>query len=97
MSLSVTRRLMRDTVVIPLKGLFPAGFVWQLRLAMNGTRKASLAVGSVVMKELVAMLAAPFTEVVIAPMCFQNKGIDLAMISVHGDDFFTEGRAEALL
>ena len=59
-----------DIVVIPPKGLCPAGFVWQLRRAMNGTRKASLAFGSVVTKELVAMPAAPFAAVVVAPMCF---------------------------
>ena len=40
--------------------------------------------------------AAPFAEVVVAPMSFYRKGIDVAMI-VHGDDFFAEGRAEALL
>ena len=62
---------------------------------MNGTRKASLAFGSVVTKELVSMPAAPFAEVVVAPMCFYIKGIDVAMI-VHGGDFFAEGRAEAV-
>ena len=36
------------------------------------------------------MLAAPFTELLVAPMCFYNKQIDVAMI-VHGDDFFAEG------
>ena len=77
-----------DIVVIP-PTVCPAGFVWQLRRAMNGTRKASLAFGSVVTEELVAMLAAPFAEVVVAPMCFDR--IDVAMI-VHGDDFFAEGR-----
>ena len=49
-----------------------------------------------VTEELVAMLAAPFAEVVVAPMCFYSRGIDVARI-VHGDDFFAEGRAEALL
>ena len=85
-----------DIVVIPPKGLRPAGFVWQLRRAMNGTRKASLAFGSVVREELVAMLAGPFAEVVVASMCFDSKGIDVAMV-VRGDDFFAKGRAEALL
>ena len=47
---------------------------------MNGTRKASLAFGSVVTEELVPMLAAPFAEVVVAPKCFYSKGIDVAMI-----------------
>ena len=61
---------------------------------MNGTRKASLAFNNVLTEELVAMPAAPFAEVVVAPMCFYSKGIDVAMI-VHGDDFFAEGRAEA--
>ena len=70
--------------------------MWHLRRAMNGTRKASLAFGSVVTEERVAMLATPFAEVVVAPMCFHSKGIHVAMI-VHGDDFFAEGRAEALL
>ena len=41
------------------------------------------------------MLAAPFAEVVVAPICFYSEGVDVAMI-VHGDDFFAEGRAEAL-
>ena len=41
------------------------------------------------------MPAAPFAEVVVAPMCFYSKGVDVAMI-VHGDDFFAERRAEAL-
>ena len=63
---------------------------------MNGTRKASLAFGSVLTEELVAMPAAPFAEVVVAPMCFYSKVVDVALI-VHGDDFFAEGRAEALL
>ena len=62
-----------DIVVIPPKGLCPAGFVWQLRRAMNGTRKGSLAFGSVVTKELVAMPAAPFAVVVVAPMCFLQQ------------------------
>ena len=58
---------------------------------MNGTRKASSAFGSVVTKELVAMPAAPFAAVVVAPMCFfYSRGIDVAMI-VHGDDFSVEG------
>ena len=52
-----------------------------------------LVFGSVVTEKLVATSAAPFTEVVVAPMCFCSKGIDV----VHGDDFFAEGRAEALL
>ena len=85
-----------DIVVVPPKGLCPEGFVWQLRRAMNGTRKASLAFGSVVTEELVAMPAAPFAEVVVSPMCFYSKGLDVALL-VHGDDFFAEGRAEALL
>ena len=85
-----------DIVVVPPKGLCPAGFVWQLRRTMNGTRKASLAFGGVVTEELVAVFAAPFAEVVVAPMCVYSKGIDVAMI-VHGDDFFAEGRGEALL
>ena len=55
-----------------------------------------MAFGSVVTEKLVAMPTAPFAEVVVAPMCFYSKGIDVAMI-VHGDDFFAEGRAEALL
>ena len=63
---------------------------------MNGTGKASLAFGSVVTEELVAMPAAPFAEVVVAPMCFYSKGVDVVMI-VHGDEFFAEGRLEALL
>ena len=75
-----------DIVVIPPKELCPGGFEWQ----------ASLAFGSVVTEELVALLAAPFAEVVVAPLCFYSKEIDVAMI-VHGDDFFAEGRAEALL
>ena len=83
----------KDIVVILPKGLCPVGFMWQLRRAMNGTRKGSSAFGSVVTEELVAMPAAPFADVVVAPMCFYNKGIDV----VHGDDFFGEGRAEALL
>ena len=41
------------------------------------------------------MPTAPFAEVVVAPMCFYCKEIDVAMI-VHGD-FFAEGRVEALL
>ena len=69
---------------------------FRLRRAVNGTRKASLAFGSVVTEELVAMLAAPFAEVVVAPMRSYSKGIDVAMI-VHGDDFFAEGLADALL
>ena len=85
-----------DIVVISPKALCPAGFVWQLRRAMNGTREASLAFGSVVTEELVAMPAAPFAEMVFAPKCFYTKGIDVAMI-VHGYDSFAEGRAEALL
>ena len=64
-----------DIVVIPPKGLYPAGFVWQLRRAMNGTRKTDLAFGSVVTEELVAMLAVPFAEVVLAPMCFHSTGL----------------------
>ena len=67
-----------DIVVIPPKELCLAGFVWQLRRAMNGTRKASLAFGSVVTEELVAMLAALFAEVVVALMCFYSQGIDVA-------------------
>ena len=63
---------------------------------MNGTRKARLAFGSVVTGELLAMPVAQFAEVVVAPLCFYSKGVDVAMI-VYGDDFFTEGRAEALL
>ena len=59
-----------DIVVIPLKGLFFAGFAWQLRRAINGTRKASLAFGSIFTEELVAMIAVPYAEVVVAPMCF---------------------------
>ena len=85
-----------DVVVIAPKELCFAGFVWQLRRAMNGTRKASLAFVSVVTEELVAMPAAPFAEVVVAPMCFLSKGIDVAMI-VHGTAFFAERRAKALL
>ena len=46
-----------------------------------------------VTEELVAMPAAPFAEVVVAPRCFHSKGIDVAMI-VRGDDFFAEGRAK---
>ena len=42
------------------------------------------------------MLATPFAEVVAAPLCFYSKWVDVAMI-VYGDDFFAEGRAEALL
>ena len=42
------------------------------------------------------MPAVPFAEVVVAPMCFYSKGIDVAM-TVHGDDVFAEGRADALL
>ena len=38
-----------------------------------------MAFGSVVTEELVAMPAAPFAEVVVAPMCFHSKGIDVAM------------------
>ena len=57
-----------DIVVIPPKGLCPAGFVCELRRAMNSTRKACLAYGSVVTKELIAMPAAPFAEVVVVPM-----------------------------
>ena len=52
--------------------------------------------GSTVTEEVVAMLAAPFAEVVVAPMCFYKNRIDVAII-VHGEDFFAEGRAEALL
>ena len=58
--------------------------MWQFRRAMNGTRKATLAFGSVVTEELVAMPAAPCAEVVVAPMCLCSKGIDVTMI-VHGD------------
>ena len=54
---------------------------------LNGTRKASLAFGSVVTEELVAMLAAPFAEVVVASMRFDGKG----------DDFFAKRRVKALL
>ena len=62
-----------DSVVNPPKGLCPAGFVWQLRRAMNGTRKASLAFGSVVTEELVAMLAALFAEVLSRQCVFTAK------------------------
>ena len=49
--------------------------------------KTSLAFGSVVTEELVAMLAAPFVEVVVAPKCLRDRcGHDRA-----------EGRAEVLL
>ena len=85
-----------DIVVVPRKGLCPEGFGWELRRGMNCTQKASFAFGSVVIEELVVMSAVPFAEVVVAPMYFASKRIDLAMI-VHGDDFFAEGRAEALL
>ena len=88
--------LAEDIMVVPPKGFCTEGFVWQFRRAMNGTRKASLAFGGVVTEELVAMPAAQFAEVVVAPMCFYSKAIDVAMI-VHGDDFFAEGRAEAFL
>ena len=84
-----------DIVVVP-KGLCPEGFAWQLRRAINGTRKASLTLGSVVAEELVAMSVAPFAEEVVAPMCFFRNGTDVALI-VHGDVFFAEGRAEAFL
>ena len=78
MSPSTTRPLDGDIVVIPPKGSCPVRFLWQLRRAMNDTRKASLAFGSVVNEELVAMPAAPFAGVVVAPMCFYRKGIDVA-------------------
>ena len=78
--------------VIPPKGLC-RGFVWQLRRTMNGTRKASLAFGNILTKELVATLTA---DVVFAPVCFYSQGIDVGMI-VHGENFFAEGRAEAPL
>ena len=42
------------------------------------------------------MLAAPFAEVVVPPMCFYSKVIGVPMI-VHSDDLFPERRAEALL
>ena len=42
------------------------------------------------------MPTALFAEVVVAPVCFHSGRIDVAMI-VHGDDFFAEGRAKALL
>ena len=58
--------------------------MWQLRRPMNGTRKANFAFGSVVTEELVAMPAAAFAEVDVAPMCFYSKGIDVAII-VHGE------------
>ena len=45
---------------------------------MNGTRKASLALGSVITEELVALPAAPFADVVVAAMRFHSKGIDVA-------------------
>ena len=47
---------------------------------MHGTRKASLAFGSIVTEGLVAMLAATFAEVVVAPKCFYGKEIDVPMI-----------------
>ena len=62
----------------------------------NGARKASFAFGSVVTEEVVAMPAAPCAEVVVAPMCFKSKGIDVTMI-VHGEDLIAERRAAALL
>ena len=68
-----------DIVVITPKGLCPAGLVWQLRRAMSGMRKASLAFGSVVTQELVAMPAAPFAEEDVAPMFFHNKGTYVVM------------------
>ena len=40
-------------VVVPSDGLCPVGFGWQLRRALNGTRKASLAFGGLVTEELV--------------------------------------------
>ena len=63
---------------------------------MNGTSKTSLAFGRVLTEGFVAMRATPFAEVVVAATCFYSKGIDVATI-VRGDDFFAEGRAEALL
>ena len=72
-SLPVTRRLMRTLLSFHPKGMCPAGFVWQLRRPINGTRKASLAFRSAVTEELVAMPAAPLADVVVASMCFLQQ------------------------
>ena len=49
-----------------------------------------MAFGSVVTEELVAMLAAPFAEVVVASMCFDGKGDDFFRRKARGG--FAPGR-----
>ena len=68
-SLSTACRWMKTLLSICLKGCAPRDFVWQLRRARNDTWTAILAFGGVVTEELVAMLAASFAELVVAPVC----------------------------
>ena len=82
--LSSTHILMKT--MIPPKALCPAGIVWELRRTTNGARKANLAFGSVVItEELVALLAAPFAEVVVAPKCFHNVFLVVSLFTVFID------------
>eukprot|EP00974_Lingulodinium_polyedra_P088728 8602866-Lingulodinium_polyedra.AAC.1 len=58
---------------------------------MNGTRKASKALGQLVGKELKDMAGADFASVDLVPMTFTSAEIQVDLL-VHGDDFFAAGR-----
>jgi hypothetical protein len=84
-----------DIVALPPAGLCPPGFAWQLKRAMNGTRKASQAFGKVVKDEVLGMPGADFVLVAVSPMTFYSLPLDVALL-VHGDDFFGEGTQDQL-
>ena len=69
-----------DIVALPPAGLCPSGFAWQLKRAMNGTRKASRAFGNVVKGEMLGMPGADFVLVAVSPMTFYSLPLDVAFL-----------------
>ena len=79
-------------VVIPPPGLRRDGYVWQLRKAMYGTRKAAQA-----WQEYVAGVFKKnnWTRIAVAAGVYHEPLLDMTS-AIHGDDILTEGEEESL-
>ena len=79
-------------VVIPPPGVRRPGYVWQLRKAMYGTRKAAQA-----WQEYVAWVFKKngWIRIAVAAGVYYHPGLNM-ISATHGDDTLTEGEMEAL-
>jgi hypothetical protein len=81
-----------NVVMVPAKGLAPAGVGWRALKAMYGTREASKCWGDTVTD---LMLEVGCEAVMVVPMTFVHKEHGY-IVECHGDDFLSCGSAEAL-